>query len=158
MDYCITGRANPIFAKFLSRIKGNFWESAVSMILALYWKFPFILDRNLAEANCTGNQVCTSCDTAVLVLEVNYLPKYLAIGWACGCPRQYTWFLCPPIGLPDALTISCWREGSSSWEPAGKWTPWPGWAWDPSPGPNWVPWPWKRTLPFWGPDWGRLPV
>ena len=24
------------FAKFLSKIKGNFWESAVSMILALY--------------------------------------------------------------------------------------------------------------------------
>ena len=32
------------------------------MILALYYKFPFILDRNLAKANCTENQVCTSCD------------------------------------------------------------------------------------------------
>ena len=29
-------------------------------------KFSFILDRNLAEANCTENQVCTSCDTVVL--------------------------------------------------------------------------------------------
>ena len=29
-------------------------------------KFPFILDRNLAKANCTGNQVCTSCDIVVL--------------------------------------------------------------------------------------------
>ena len=29
-------------------------------------KFPFILDRNLAKANCTENQVCTSCDTVVL--------------------------------------------------------------------------------------------
>ena len=29
-------------------------------------KFPFILDRNLAKANCTGNQLCTSCDTVVL--------------------------------------------------------------------------------------------
>ena len=29
-------------------------------------KFPFILDRNSAKANCTGNHVCTSCDTVVL--------------------------------------------------------------------------------------------
>ena len=29
-------------------------------------KFPFILDRNLAKANCTGIRVCTSCDTVVL--------------------------------------------------------------------------------------------
>ena len=27
---------------------------------------PFILDRNLAKANCRGNRVCTSCDTVVL--------------------------------------------------------------------------------------------
>ena len=36
------------------------------MILALYQKFPFILDRNLAKAKCTENHVCTSCDTVVL--------------------------------------------------------------------------------------------
>ena len=30
-------------------------------------KFPFILDRNLAKANCTGKRVCTSCDIVVLV-------------------------------------------------------------------------------------------
>ena len=29
-------------------------------------KFPFILDMNLAKANCTGNHVCTSCDKVVL--------------------------------------------------------------------------------------------
>ena len=29
-------------------------------------KFLFILDRNLAKANCTENHVCTSCDTVVL--------------------------------------------------------------------------------------------
>ena len=29
-------------------------------------KFPFILERNLAKANCTGNWVCTSCDTVIL--------------------------------------------------------------------------------------------
>ena len=36
------------------------------MDTALPQKFPFILDRNLAKANCTGNRVCTSCDTVVL--------------------------------------------------------------------------------------------
>ena len=38
-----------------------------------YWhcikKFPFILDRNLAKANCTENHVCTSCDTVVLLVK-----------------------------------------------------------------------------------------
>ena len=38
------------------------------MDTALPQKFPFILDRNLAKANCTGNHVCTSCDTVVLDL------------------------------------------------------------------------------------------
>ena len=36
------------------------------MDTALPQKFPFILDRNLAKANCTGNRACTSCDTVVL--------------------------------------------------------------------------------------------
>ena len=36
------------------------------MDTALPQKFPFILDRNLAKANCAGNRVCTSCDTVVL--------------------------------------------------------------------------------------------
>ena len=36
------------------------------MDTALPQKFPFILDRNLAKANYTENQVCTSCDTVVL--------------------------------------------------------------------------------------------
>ena len=30
--------------------------------------YPFILDRNLAKANCTGNRVCTSCDIVVLAV------------------------------------------------------------------------------------------
>ena len=34
------------------------------MDTALPQKFPFILDRNLAKANCTGNRVCMSCDIA----------------------------------------------------------------------------------------------
>ena len=36
------------------------------MDTALPKKFPFILDRNLAKANCTENHVCTSCDRVVL--------------------------------------------------------------------------------------------
>ena len=36
------------------------------MDTALPQKFPFILDRNLAKANCTGNRVFTSYDTVVL--------------------------------------------------------------------------------------------
>ena len=35
------------------------------MDTAVTQNFPFILDRNLAKANCTGNRVCTSCDTEV---------------------------------------------------------------------------------------------
>ena len=38
------------------------------MDTALHQKFPFILDRNLAKANCTENRVCTSCDTVVFAL------------------------------------------------------------------------------------------
>ena len=38
------------------------------MDTALPQKFPFILDRNLAKANCTENHVCTSCDIVVLGL------------------------------------------------------------------------------------------
>ena len=40
------------------------------MDTALAQKFSFILDRNLAKANCTGNRVCTSCDAVVLVLYI----------------------------------------------------------------------------------------
>ena len=36
------------------------------MDTALPQKFPFILDRKLAKANCTENHVCTSCDSVVL--------------------------------------------------------------------------------------------
>ena len=40
------------------------------MDTALPQKFSFILDRNLAKANCTENRVCTSCDTVVLVFII----------------------------------------------------------------------------------------
>ena len=58
------------FAKFLSKIKGNFQYRASIMDTALPQKISFILDRNLAKANCSGNQVCTSCDTVVLALAL----------------------------------------------------------------------------------------
>ena len=36
------------------------------MYTALPQKFPFILDRNLAKANCSEDRFCTSCDKVVL--------------------------------------------------------------------------------------------
>ena len=44
------------------------------MDTALPQKFPFILDRNLAKANCTGNRVCTSCDIVVLDTAIEHAP------------------------------------------------------------------------------------
>ena len=40
------------------------------MDTALTKKNPFILDRNLAKANCTENRVCTSCDIVVLGINL----------------------------------------------------------------------------------------
>ena len=41
------------------------------MDTALPQKISFILDRNLAKANCTENHVCTSCDKVVLGSYLN---------------------------------------------------------------------------------------
>ena len=49
------------------------------MDTALPQKFPFILDRNLAEAKCTENRVCTSCDKVVLGKKVICMGKYIVI-------------------------------------------------------------------------------
>ena len=49
------------------------------MDTALPQKFPFILDRNLAKANCTENHVCTSCDKVVLgqnIKCISYLQNH----------------------------------------------------------------------------------
>ena len=43
------------------------------MNTALPQKFPFILNRNFAMANCTENHVCTSCDTEVLATNKKFL-------------------------------------------------------------------------------------
>ena len=53
------------------------------MDTALPKKFPFVLDRNLAKANSTGNRVCTSCDIVVLGEHVTkfrkIIKKYISI-------------------------------------------------------------------------------
>ena len=57
------------------------------MDTALTQKFPFILDRNLAKANCTENRVCTSCDTVVLDFELIWLQRVAAEK----TPRLWFW-------------------------------------------------------------------
>ena len=47
------------------------------MDTALPQKFPFILDRNLAKANCTENWVCTYCDIVVLANKKNYYTFFI---------------------------------------------------------------------------------
>ena len=49
------------------------------MDTALPQKFPFILDRNLAKANCTENWVCTSCDIVVLDTDINFMASVYAV-------------------------------------------------------------------------------
>ena len=48
------------------------------MDTALPQKFPFILDRNLAKANCTENHVCTSYDKVVLGFDIKYNILYFS--------------------------------------------------------------------------------
>ena len=45
------------------------------MDASLPQKFPFILDRNLAKANCTEDRVCTSCDKVVLEFIISAVEK-----------------------------------------------------------------------------------
>ena len=47
------------------------------MDTALTKTISFILDRNLAKANCTGNHVCTSCDRVVLDIYINNYLHFL---------------------------------------------------------------------------------
>ena len=60
------------------------------MDTALPQKFPFILDRNLAKANCTKNRVCTSCDKVVLASSSPAGQVWDYINIIC---RQYIDFL-----------------------------------------------------------------
>ena len=54
------------------------------MDTALPQKFSFILDRNLAKANCTGNHVCTSYDTVVLANDVFFAGQSVVQHRQCG--------------------------------------------------------------------------
>ena len=70
------------------------------MDTALPQKFPFILDRNLAKANCTGNPVCMSCDTVVLDPDTN-VSRYLSsrvIGTPISCLSK-NWVSMPLRGM-----------------------------------------------------------
>ena len=51
------------------------------MDTALPQKFPFILDRNLAKANCTEDQVCTSCDKVVLGQNMKLVCMWIVVPW-----------------------------------------------------------------------------
>ena len=61
------------------------------MDTALTQKFPFILDRNLAKANCTENHVCTSCDK--VVLELNLCFKNTIKLWRLLRPPNTTMYI-----------------------------------------------------------------
>ena len=59
------------YTKFLYKIMGYLWGSVVL-------KNSFNLDRNIAKANCTENQSCTSRDAVVLLHDV-YLCTLISI-------------------------------------------------------------------------------
>ena len=52
-------------------------------------KFPFILDKNLAKANCTDNRVCTSCDTVVLGNNICTHSSHRLTEYSESVPRLY---------------------------------------------------------------------
>ena len=69
------------------------------MDTALPQNFSFIIDRNLAKANCTGNHVCTSCDRVVLGINqifspnckaFNLLNAYLTVLFTLLCLKTFT--------------------------------------------------------------------
>ena len=78
------------------------------MDIALPQKFPFILDRNLAKANWTGNRVCTSCDIVVLAPYANILRKEL---------YDIVQSVAAILIKATSLFIS-WRDG---WKKKGLW-------------------------------------
>ena len=62
------------------------------MDTALPQKIPFILDRNLAKANCTEDRVCTSCDTVVLGLRLFNVKATFLIAKNC-CSLGYAFHI-----------------------------------------------------------------
>ena len=57
-----------LFSVNYSKMKLKYSDSI--MDTALTQKFLFILDRNLATANCTENHVCTFCDKVVVNVSI----------------------------------------------------------------------------------------
>ena len=73
------------------------------MDTALPQKFPFILDRNLAKANCTENHVCTSCDTVVL-----------GLGELCPMGRHTEWWSVVPKRTFEWLRVDGKKGGEGN--------------------------------------------
>ena len=78
------------------------------MDTAIPQKFPFILDRNLAKANCTEDRVCTSCDKLVLGYCICSLKEKMESFW----PKKLSHFSELKFGpkIP-----SNWRIFESNW-------------------------------------------
>ena len=70
-------------------------------------KFSFILDRNLATANCTENHVCTSCDKVVLGTYI-----YIYIYFVCIHTYMYPIIY---ITIASFIYISHPRASFISW-------------------------------------------
>ena len=71
-------------------------------------KIPFILDRNLAKANCAENQVCTSCNTVILASNPSPLPCI---------QNQVSFFLTGSRGGRGSGMLSC--RGRRCWGSGG---------------------------------------
>ena len=65
------------------------------MDTALPQIFLFVLDRNLAKANYTGNHVCTSCDRVVLGQSTNPAGHFAIFNQTVSLIRRFSDFKSP---------------------------------------------------------------
>ena len=82
------------------------------MDTALPQKFPFILDRNLAKANCTENYICSSCDI-IIILFKNYYYYYISVLFP-GDLDMYYWCLNSTEYKDDMLNCPIYTEEGCS--------------------------------------------
>ena len=80
------------------------------MDTALPQKFPFILDRNLAKANCTENRVCTACDKVVLAQGINfwisfYFLQKLDLSVFADLEKFQPWYLRSELGSHETYSF-----------------------------------------------------
>ena len=76
------------------------------MDTALPQKFPFILDRNLAKANCTGNRVCTSCDIVVLGRNIHLRQEKFSPSDLVAREKQSTACACMEREAIEGMTVA----------------------------------------------------